>query len=121
MVISDLRLSGVIAAVSLRVLYLIFQQMFNLLLLLGRTASSKDVELLVLRHDVAALRRTNPTPRLDWSDRAIFCRPHPAAADEAACPLFDYPGHDTALAPPSRAQEVDLPERCGCRELCRSV
>ena len=41
-------------------------------MLLGRTSSSKDVELLILRHEVAVLRRTNPTPRLDWADRALF-------------------------------------------------
>jgi putative transposase len=61
-----------IAVVSLRLLYLIFQKVLGLIVLLGRTASSKDVELLVLRHEVAVLRRTNPTPRLDWADRAVF-------------------------------------------------
>ena len=61
-----------IAAVSLRLLYLIFQQVLGLVLLLRRSASSKDVELLVLRHEVAVLRRTNPRPRLDWADRAVF-------------------------------------------------
>jgi hypothetical protein len=58
--------------VSLRLLYLIFRQVLGLVLLLGRTSTTKDVELLVLRHEVAALRRTNPRPRMDWADRAVF-------------------------------------------------
>ena len=61
-----------IAAVSLRLLYLLFLQVLRLVLLLGRPSSTKDVELLVLRHEVAVLRRTNPRPRLDWADRAVF-------------------------------------------------
>ena len=44
----------------------------NLLLLIGRSSASKNVELLVLRHEVAVLRRANPKPRLDWADRALF-------------------------------------------------
>jgi putative transposase len=61
-----------IATVSLRLLYLIFQQVLGLVLLMGRTSSTKDIELLVLRHEVAVLRRTHPRPRMDWADRAVF-------------------------------------------------
>src|SRR5512132_2207573 len=64
-----------IAAVSLRLLYLIFLQMLRLVLLLGRRTSAKDVELLVLRHEVAVLRRNNPRPCMDWADRALLAAP----------------------------------------------
>ena len=47
-------------------------QLLGWLTLLGRTSSAKDLELLLLRHEVAVLRRTNPRPRLDWADRALF-------------------------------------------------
>jgi hypothetical protein len=56
------------SALSLRLLYLIFQHMVGLLLLMNRTSSTKEVELLVLRHEVAVLRRTKPRPRLNWAD-----------------------------------------------------
>ena len=64
--------SGMITAVSLRLLYLIFRQMLGLVLLMGRTSTTKDIELLVLRHEVAILRRTDPRPRMNWADRAVF-------------------------------------------------
>ena len=56
----------------MRLLYLIFLQLVGLLVLFTRSSASTDIELLVLRHEVAVLRRANPKPRLDWADRAVF-------------------------------------------------
>jgi Integrase core domain len=51
--IDEIRRSGTITVVSLRLLYLIFWHALGLILLLVRSSSAKDVELLVLRHEVS--------------------------------------------------------------------
>jgi hypothetical protein len=53
-------------------LYRLLNVLMSWLVLLSRSAASKDAEILVLRHEVAVLGRANPKPRLAWTDRAIL-------------------------------------------------
>ena len=56
----------------IRLLYLTVVRVFGWLFLLSRSQASKDAEIIMLRHEVAVLRRQVTKPGLDWADRTIL-------------------------------------------------
>jgi putative transposase len=52
--------------------YLVVRNLFALVWLLGRSRRSKELEILVLRHELAILRRQSSRPRLTRADRALL-------------------------------------------------
>src|SRR5215472_298046 len=56
-------------------IYIVFLRLAGWMVRPARSAASKDAELLVLRQEVAVLRRQNPKPRLDWADRMVPAAP----------------------------------------------
>ena len=57
---------------ALGLAYLMLVRVLSWLTLLARSDTAKDVEILILRHEVAVLNRTNTRPALTWLDRAVL-------------------------------------------------
>jgi putative transposase len=53
-------------------IYLVVRNLFAPVWLLGRSGGSKELEILILRHELAVLRRQSTRPRLTRPDRALL-------------------------------------------------
>ena len=57
---------------ALKLIYLMFAKLLGWIVLRIRSDATKDIEILVLRHQLAVLHRRAPRPRMSWADRAMI-------------------------------------------------
>lgn len=90
--------------------YLLSRQVLQMLTQLARDDGAKDVELLVLRHQVAVLRRQVTRPKLKPTDRVVLA-PCPGCCTDRADRPSSSPGNAAALAPPADRPALELSAR----------
>jgi hypothetical protein len=57
---------------ALRLIYQMFAKLLGWIVLRTRSDATKDIEILVLRHQLTVLQRRTPRPRITWTDRALI-------------------------------------------------
>jgi putative transposase len=59
-------------SVAVKLIYQMFAKLLSWMVLRARSESTNEIEILVLRHQLAVLQRHTPRPRISWTDRAFI-------------------------------------------------
>ena len=57
---------------AVKLIYHVFAKLLSWMVLHARSDTANEIEILVLRHQLAVLRRGTPRPRISWTDRAVL-------------------------------------------------
>ena len=91
---------------ALRLIYQMFAKLLGWIVLRTRSDATKDVEILVLRHQLAVLRRRTPRPRMNRTDRALI------AALIDSYPHLDASGCSSIVVPRSSGDVAAATQGC---------
>jgi putative transposase len=58
--------------VAMKLTYQLFAKLLSWMALHARSDTAKEIEILVLRHQLAVLQRRAPRPRISWTDLAVI-------------------------------------------------
>src|SRR6185312_10693492 len=59
-------------SMAVKLIYQMFAKLLNWMVLHARSNTANEIEILVLRHQLAVLHRREPRPRISWTDRAVI-------------------------------------------------
>jgi putative transposase len=71
---------------TLKLIYQLVAKLLSWMVLRARSDAANEIEILVLRHQLAVLQRRTPRPRFSWTDRSVI-----AGAATLADPGYDSP------------------------------
>ena len=88
--------------------YLAFRCLLRLVLLRPRSTEFKELEIVVLRHQLAGLRRQTRRPQLTPTDRLLLAAASRLPRLRESAVVFRSSGHAAGLASPACAETVDV-------------
>ena len=114
-------------SVALRLIYQVFWTLLGWIVLRARSETSKEIEILVLRHQLAVLQRRTPRPPMNWTDRALIAAltrllPTPRRLGLLVTPATVLRWHRQLVArrwttQPARPGRPAVPRPCGVPEV----